>query len=96
LGEKRDRDVEKVYSTAEFVAKLRRLADALEAGERFEIRVAGRGSTCRPVPSSTSSTSGRGTRRRSSSSSSGPTREFPSYSYAGRLVPSRGSVGARC
>jgi amphi-Trp domain-containing protein len=41
MGEKRDRDVEKVYSTAEFVAKLRRLADALEAGERFEIRVAG-------------------------------------------------------
>ena len=41
MGEKRDRDVEKVYSTPEFVAKLRRLADALEAGERFEIRVAG-------------------------------------------------------
>ena len=41
MGEKRDRDVEKVYSTSEFVAKLRRLADALEAGERFEIRVAG-------------------------------------------------------
>jgi hypothetical protein len=40
MGEKRDRDVEKVYSTSEFVAKLRRLADALEAGERFEIRVA--------------------------------------------------------
>jgi amphi-Trp domain-containing protein len=28
-------------STSEFVAKLRRLADALEAGERFEIQVAG-------------------------------------------------------
>lgn len=41
VGEKRDRDVEKVYSTEEFVAKLRRLADALEKGERFEIRVAG-------------------------------------------------------
>jgi amphi-Trp domain-containing protein len=42
MGEKRrDRDVEKVYSTSEFVAKLRRLADALEAGERFEIQVAG-------------------------------------------------------
>ena len=41
MGEKHDRDVEKAYSTAEFVAKLRRLADALEAGERFEIRVAG-------------------------------------------------------
>jgi amphi-Trp domain-containing protein len=41
MGEKHDRDVEKVYSTSEFVAKLRRLADSLEAGERFEIRVAG-------------------------------------------------------
>ncbi len=42
MGEKRDRDVEKVYSTSEFVAKLRRLADALEAAERFEIQVPAR------------------------------------------------------
>jgi amphi-Trp domain-containing protein len=41
MSEKRDRDVEKVYSAADFVTKLRRLADALEAGERFEIQVAG-------------------------------------------------------
>jgi amphi-Trp domain-containing protein len=41
MSEKQDRDVEKIYSTADFVAKLRRLADALEAGERFEIQVAG-------------------------------------------------------
>ena len=41
MGEKQDRDIERVYSTAEFVAKLRRLADALEKGERFEIQVAG-------------------------------------------------------
>jgi amphi-Trp domain-containing protein len=41
MSEKRDRDVEKVYSTPEFVAKLRRLADALETGKRFEIQVAG-------------------------------------------------------
>jgi amphi-Trp domain-containing protein len=41
MSEKHDRDVEKVYSTSEFAAKLRRLADALEAGERFEIQVAG-------------------------------------------------------
>ncbi|MCC2639237.1 MAG: hypothetical protein K0Q68_2956 [Moraxellaceae bacterium] len=37
----RGRDVEKEYSRAEFVAKLRRLADALEADERFEIQIAG-------------------------------------------------------
>ena len=41
MVEKPDRDVEKVYSTPEFVTKLRRLADSLEAGERFEIQVAG-------------------------------------------------------
>ena len=41
MGEKQDRDVERVYSTAEFVAKLRRLADALEKDERFEIQVSG-------------------------------------------------------
>jgi amphi-Trp domain-containing protein len=41
MGEKSDRDVEKVYAVSQFAAKLRRLADALEAGERFEIQVAG-------------------------------------------------------
>jgi amphi-Trp domain-containing protein len=41
MSEERDRDVEKVYSTSEFVLKLRRLADALETGKRFEIQVAG-------------------------------------------------------
>ncbi len=38
---KDDRDVEKGYPTADFVAKLRRLADALESGDRFEIQIAG-------------------------------------------------------
>ena len=38
---KPDRDVEKVYSTMHLVAMLRRLADAIEAGEAFEIQVAG-------------------------------------------------------
>jgi len=41
MKDKPQRDVEKVYSTAEFVAKLRRLADALETGEKFEIQIAG-------------------------------------------------------
>lgn len=35
------RDIEKTYSLAEFIAKIRRLADALEQGERFEIQIAG-------------------------------------------------------
>lgn len=38
---KSDRDIEKVYSNAEFAAKLRRLADAVESGDRFEIQIAG-------------------------------------------------------
>lgn len=37
---KKERDIEKTYSTVDFVAKLRRLADALEAGEKFEIQIA--------------------------------------------------------
>lgn len=35
------RDVEKGYTDAQFAAKLRRLADAIENGTRFEIQVAG-------------------------------------------------------
>lgn len=38
---KAERDVEKVYSTKEYVAKLRRFADALEKGEKFEIQIDG-------------------------------------------------------
>jgi amphi-Trp domain-containing protein len=41
MAKKPQRDVEKVYSVSEFVAKLRRLADALEGGQAFEIQVAG-------------------------------------------------------
>jgi amphi-Trp domain-containing protein len=41
MGGKRGGDAEKAYPAPEFAAKLRRLADALEAGGRFEIRVAG-------------------------------------------------------
>ena len=35
------RDIEQIYSTAEVVAKLRRLADALEADKSFRIQIAG-------------------------------------------------------
>jgi amphi-Trp domain-containing protein len=35
------RDIERMYSTPEVVAKLRRLADALEKDESFRIQVAG-------------------------------------------------------
>lgn len=38
---KRDRDVEKADPLPEFIAKLRRLADALEEGRRFQISIAG-------------------------------------------------------
>ena len=38
---KREKDVEKSYSTKEVVAKLRRLADALEEEKTFEIQIGG-------------------------------------------------------
>jgi amphi-Trp domain-containing protein len=36
-----ERDVEQIYRTEEVVAKLRRLADALETGSSFRIQIAG-------------------------------------------------------
>ncbi|MEN6474519.1 MAG: amphi-Trp domain-containing protein [Syntrophaceae bacterium] len=39
--ERSDRDIEQGYSSTEFIAKLRRLADALEQGDRFKIQIAG-------------------------------------------------------
>ncbi|MBM4204695.1 MAG: amphi-Trp domain-containing protein [Gammaproteobacteria bacterium] len=36
-----ERDIEKTYPKADFIAKLRRLADALENDTRFEIQIAG-------------------------------------------------------
>lgn len=38
---KAERDIEKTYSNAAFVSKLRRLADAIEGGKKFEIQIAG-------------------------------------------------------
>lgn len=41
MARKRARDIEKDYPKAAFVAKLRRLADAIENDRRFVISVAG-------------------------------------------------------
>jgi amphi-Trp domain-containing protein len=41
MSKKIGRDIEKDYPTHEFVSKLRRLADALESGVKFEIQIAG-------------------------------------------------------
>jgi amphi-Trp domain-containing protein len=41
MNSKPQRDVEKAYPLPDFIAKLRRLADALEEGKRFEIQIAG-------------------------------------------------------
>lgn len=41
MSTKPQRDLERSYSNAEFVAKLRRLADAIESGEKFEIQIGG-------------------------------------------------------
>ncbi|MEM7510843.1 MAG: amphi-Trp domain-containing protein [Bacteroidota bacterium] len=40
MPKKEERDIEKSYSKSEFVAKLRRLADAIENDDRFEIQIA--------------------------------------------------------
>jgi amphi-Trp domain-containing protein len=41
MTQKPERDIEKAYPLPEFIDKLRRLADALESGRRFEIQIAG-------------------------------------------------------
>jgi amphi-Trp domain-containing protein len=41
MASKRKRDVEKDYPKKRFVEKLRRLADAIENGERFTISIGG-------------------------------------------------------
>ena len=41
MASKPERDIEKDYPLPEFVEKLRRLADAIESGRRFEIQIAG-------------------------------------------------------
>ncbi len=38
---KRKRDIEKNYPVKQFVQKLRRLADCIEQGQKFQIQVAG-------------------------------------------------------
>lgn len=38
---RKKRDIEKNYPTRQFVAKLRRLADCIEEGDRFRIQIAG-------------------------------------------------------
>ena len=38
---KADRDIDKIYPRPDFIAKLRRLADALERDEAFEIQISG-------------------------------------------------------
>jgi amphi-Trp domain-containing protein len=40
-NKKRKRDIEKNYSVKETIKKLRRLADCLEQGKRFQMQVAG-------------------------------------------------------
>lgn len=41
MARKPQRDVEKTYTRAQFVAKLRRFADSVEQGEPFVIQIAG-------------------------------------------------------
>jgi len=38
---KPEKDLEKIYSKKDFIAKLRRLADSMEQNQRFRIQIAG-------------------------------------------------------
>lgn len=40
-NKKRKRDIEKNYPVKQFIKKLRRLADRIEQGQRFQIQVVG-------------------------------------------------------
>lgn len=40
MAAKRSRDLERTYTRSQFVAKLRRFADAIESGKAFSIQVA--------------------------------------------------------
>lgn len=41
MQKKKSRDIEKIYPKKDFIKKLRRLANALEADKKFNIQVAG-------------------------------------------------------
>jgi amphi-Trp domain-containing protein len=41
MAKKKERDIEKAYSTKQMIAKLRRLADCLEQRKPFKIQIAG-------------------------------------------------------
>jgi amphi-Trp domain-containing protein len=41
MPKKNSRDIEASYTRAQFVAKLRRLADSIEKGDGFSIQIAG-------------------------------------------------------
>lgn len=41
MARKPQRDIEKTYTRAQFVAKLRRFADSVESGEAFTIQIGG-------------------------------------------------------
>ena len=41
MAKKKERDIEKTYTTKQMVAKLRRLADSIENGKQYKIQIAG-------------------------------------------------------
>ncbi len=41
MTKKKERDIQKTYTTKQMVAKLRRLADSLENGKQYKIQIAG-------------------------------------------------------
>ena len=41
MSKSESRDIEKTYTTSQFIEKLRRLADCLEQDKQFDIQIAG-------------------------------------------------------
>ena len=71
MAKKKDRDIEKGYSVKQMVAKLRRLADCLEAGRQFKIQIAGEKYQYQQKHYSTLNTNAKATLKKLNSNSNG-------------------------
>jgi len=71
MAKKKDRDIEKAYSTKQMVAKLRRLADCLETGKQFKIQSQAKKYPFQQKHYSTSNTKAKATPKKLNSKSSG-------------------------
>ena len=71
MAKKKERDIEKTYTTKQMVAKLRRLADSLENGKQYKIQIAGKEYAYQQKQYSTLNTNAKATPQKSNSNSNG-------------------------